>query len=226
MQEVCVIDEFAWKEKQRGHAIRRAKERYGLDVTPDIDAIAELIRTKNGLYCCTHKRNTRFEVWVVVIKKTKYLIGWDKIHKTIATFLPPDNIPYYEERGHKVEAAKRKRLEAQKARLEQHRAEKKAKPPVLINQEYKPHDCDICGEAFARHELKGKKVKLVCVPCQNTLGTFKSYTQKRDPVRLLQHLIAEVTGEEECEPIELIDNKFVAELTPGLLGRMLRWIRR
>lgn len=78
-------------EDQYRHARNRAVERYGLSLTKELyqEMISEIQRGKASFLF--KESNTRTH-WLV---KDQFIVVYDRARRSIATFLPPDNIHAY-----------------------------------------------------------------------------------------------------------------------------------
>lgn len=76
------------------HSVRRAKERYGLDLSAsDIDDIVVEIQAQKAKFIA--RQSNRLTVFQVVIGSTVCNVVYDSNRKTIVTFLPP-GAPVYD----------------------------------------------------------------------------------------------------------------------------------
>ncbi|MFZ2663852.1 MAG: hypothetical protein WAX66_00610 [Patescibacteria group bacterium] len=83
------------KESERKHAIRRAKERYNIDLTSgDIKQLIRAIQTGQATY--VRRLSNRVTKWSIPVPKhlaekslyPEMIVVYDKERKEIATFLP------------------------------------------------------------------------------------------------------------------------------------------
>ena len=79
------------REKRAGlHTIRRAKQRYKLDLTRnDLARMASLVKRRQG--CCIERISLTRSVWLISFKGCEELVVlYDKSRKIIETVLPKD----------------------------------------------------------------------------------------------------------------------------------------
>lgn len=75
------------KKSQKKHAKRRAFERYGIVLNEDeLKQIASYIR--KGKADLIRKRSNRVSVYMVRWKDKSYPVVYDRLRRTIVTFLP------------------------------------------------------------------------------------------------------------------------------------------
>ena len=74
---------------QRAHAIRRARERYGIDLNRDqYTALCASLRKGAGIFL--GRQSNRLTVWRLVVAERACNVVYDKQRGTIVTFLPLD----------------------------------------------------------------------------------------------------------------------------------------
>lgn len=72
---------------QRIHARKRALQRYNIDINRnDIEEIIKKINSGEAKFI--EKQSLRVSIWFVEIKGKKVKVVYDKLRKTIASFLP------------------------------------------------------------------------------------------------------------------------------------------
>ncbi len=80
---------------QYRHARRRARTRYGVDLTDrDLDEMISEIQAGQAEH--VEKQSNRVSVFIV---RDKFKVVYDKVRKSIATFLPMDDKFWYDEIG-------------------------------------------------------------------------------------------------------------------------------
>lgn len=92
------MDRKRWLEKQSDksraeyfHAQRRASERYGIAVTPEIyTSLCKDIQSASQNTEYVGKQTNRITVWAVQHECHRLLAVYDKQRHRIVTFLPPD----------------------------------------------------------------------------------------------------------------------------------------
>lgn len=79
---------LASKQNNQGfHALKRARERYGLQLThKDLRNIVRKIQA--GKSTCIQKRSLRETTHALSYQGTPIVVGYDKVRQTICTFLP------------------------------------------------------------------------------------------------------------------------------------------
>lgn len=84
------------REKQQlKHAVRRAKERYGLYLTKH-DYLNLVSQVRQGKATCVGRDSLRVTVWVVAHIGVEMLAVYDSVRGRIATFLPMRSKSQYE----------------------------------------------------------------------------------------------------------------------------------
>lgn len=74
------------------HAKRRAKERYDLSLNRhDLRKLIKLVQACKGIFI--RKRSNRVSNWLINYQGKDLLVSYDKIRKTIITFLPLESMP-------------------------------------------------------------------------------------------------------------------------------------
>jgi len=118
------------------HAVRRAKQRYGIDLTHDkLVAITNQIIRKQSLYL--GKRSKGTEIHVVTLEDKELPVYWSPGLKTIATILPPEAMERLQELYDAAMAAK---AEPPSVQLEIEAQQKKAKARLeQMSREHKSH---------------------------------------------------------------------------------------
>ncbi len=77
------------KQNQIRHALYRAAERFGLTLTPaDLDDIRGAICKGKATF--VGRTSLRVSIWDIKVRGTPCRVVYDRNHKTIVTFLPPE----------------------------------------------------------------------------------------------------------------------------------------
>lgn len=77
-------------EAERVHAKRRAKERFGLNLTKDVrDLLRGKIKRGEGTFIS--RRSRRISIWRISYENIFYRVVYDKDRHEIVTFLPEEN---------------------------------------------------------------------------------------------------------------------------------------
>ena len=81
-------------KSQRKHAIKRALQRYDLDINQE--KLVELVQSiQNGKAKFLEKQSLRVSIFEVEVNGKKTRVVYDKIRKTIVSFLPLGPEPDY-----------------------------------------------------------------------------------------------------------------------------------
>jgi hypothetical protein len=77
---------------QRAHAKRRAAERFDLNLNRhDLAKLVQDIQLGRGVF--VERQSHRVSVWNVAIGERRVNVVYDKLRKTIVTFLPKERAP-------------------------------------------------------------------------------------------------------------------------------------
>lgn len=80
------------KMAEKIHAKRRAKERYDLELNRhSLKDLVKLVQSCTGIFI--RKKSNRVSNWLINYQGKDLLVSYDKIRKTIITFLPLESIP-------------------------------------------------------------------------------------------------------------------------------------
>jgi hypothetical protein len=81
---------------QRYHAKKRALERFDISLTTaDLDKVVQTIQEGNAAFIT--KQSHRISVFSILINEKKMNVVYDKVRKTIVTFLTDDMIATFHE---------------------------------------------------------------------------------------------------------------------------------
>ena len=82
------------RDCQRKHALRRARSRYGI-AEPEIKKIrSTILGGHEGVVVFAEKQSLRLTRFVVELEGQHYPVVYDRIRKSIVTFLPKEAIDY------------------------------------------------------------------------------------------------------------------------------------
>jgi len=77
------------KHAQRVHAVRRAAERYGLSMNHrKLRILVDDIQKGRGEF--VRRQSHRVSIWRIDVEGHSVRVVYDKLRKTIVTFLPPE----------------------------------------------------------------------------------------------------------------------------------------